>query len=127
MLELLASGNDTCGSTFNLTPYLGETILATTQGMTDDYEAPCGGAEGPDAVFQFAVPAGISSFSVLIEGEFEPVLHLRKDACSNPPILCVPSGSHQMDWPGQGSYYLIVDGKTAGDSGTFMITVTLVQ
>ena len=127
MLELLASGNDTCGSPFNLTPYLGETILATTQGMADDYEAPCGGAEGPDAVFQFAVPAGSMSMSVLVEGEFEPVIYIRKDACGNPPIMCVPSGSYQMDWPGQGIYYLIVDGKTAGDSGTFMITATLVQ
>jgi hypothetical protein len=52
-------------------------------------------------------------------------MYLAKDSCTAAPIACIPGASYEMGWPGQGKYYLFVDGKTAADKGLYTLKVTL--
>ena len=62
-----------------------------------------------------------------MDADFDPVVYLVPENCGGPPVACIPDISYEMGWPGQGTYYLFVDGKTANDKGLYTLTVTLSQ
>ncbi len=91
----------------------------------NDYFAGCGGEAGADSVYSFEVPPGTSGFTVQVDADFDPVVYLSKGACGSPFIACAPSDQYTMGWPEPGTYYLVVDGKTAADKGEFTVSVTM--
>jgi hypothetical protein len=62
-----------------------------------------------------------------VDADYQPTLYIVKDNCDGNPIACIPEGSYQMGWPGVGTYYLFLDGKTADQKGLYDLTVTLAQ
>ena len=121
-----APPNDSCAQPEQLSF---DNNVAKSSGMTlfstDQYSAACGGAGAPENVFQFTVPAGIASLSISLETDFSPAMYVVKDNCAGAPIACIPAAQYQMGWPGGGTYYLFLDGKTANDKGLYTLTVTL--
>jgi hypothetical protein len=98
-------------------------------GMTlfsnDFHQAVCGGAGAPENVYSFDVPPGVVSLDISLDADFAPTIYIAKDQCVASPIACIPAASYQMGWPGQGTYYLFVDGKGAGDKGLYTLTVSM--
>ena len=123
-----APDNDSCAAPQQL---IFQNNVSQASGMTlfsnDLSSAPCGGAGAPENVFSFVVPAGTSKASFNVDADFNPALYIVLEDCNGPPVACVPAASYDMGWPGQGTYYLFVDGKTANDKGLYTLTVTLTQ
>jgi len=123
-----APPNDTCAEPEQLNFQGGQ---AQANGMTlfsvDDYSAACGGAGAAENVYQFTVPANTSKLSVMIDADFNPAIYLAKEDCTSAPIACIPAAQYEMGWPGAGTYYLFVDGKTANDKGLYGVSVSLEQ
>ena len=120
--------NDTCAAPKLLTFVDGQVQQYGVSLFSDnDYFAGCGGDAGPDNVYQFDVPPGTSGFTVQVDTDFDPVIYLSKGACGSPFIACAPSDQYTMGWPEAGTYYLVVDGKTADDKGEYTVSVTLQQ
>ncbi len=123
-----APANDSCAAPQQL---IFQNNTSQASGMTlfsnDLSSAPCGGAGAPENVFSFVVPAGIAKLSFSVDADFDPVVYLVPENCGGPPVACIPDISYEMGWPGQGTYYLFVDGKTANDKGLYTLTVTLSQ
>ncbi len=118
--------NDTCADPLELQFVNGAAVqYGVSLFATNDYFAGCGGESGADNVYSFEVPAGISGFTVQVDTEFDPVIYLSKGACGSPFIACAPSASYTMGWPEPGTYYLVVDGKTAADKGEYTVSVTM--
>jgi hypothetical protein len=118
--------NDSCAAPQVLTF---QNKVAQASGMTlfskDDHQAVCGGTGAPENVYSFAVPPGTTSLSIDLTADFAPTIYLAKDSCTASPIACIPAASYQMGWPGQGAYYLFVDGKQGGDAGLYTLKVAL--
>ncbi|MBM4370978.1 MAG: hypothetical protein FJ098_04950, partial [Deltaproteobacteria bacterium] len=118
--------NDSCASPAALTFTNG---TSSAYGMnlfsSNDYSASCGGGEGLDNVYMFSVPAGTAQLSLSLAAAFQPVLYLGHGACTGPFIACAPSSSYSLGWPEPGTYYVVVDGKTAADKGEYTLTITL--
>ena len=123
-----APSNDSCAAPQQL---IFQNNTSQVSGMTlfsnDLYSAACGGAGAPENVFQFTVPAGVSKLDVSVDADFAPTMYVSKGSCEGDPIACVPAASYQMSWPGQGTYYLFLDGKTADAKGLYTLTVTMTQ
>ena len=123
-----APDNDSCAGP---QPMNFQNNVAQASGMTlfsnDLSSALCGGAGAPENVYTFVVPAGTSKLSLSVEADFNPALYLSKADCNAAPVACIPDVSYDMGWPGPGSYFLFVDGKTANDKGLFTLTVTVTQ
>ncbi len=123
-----APGNDSCAAPQQL---VFQNNTSQVSGMTlfsnDLYSAACGGAGAPENVFQFTVPAGVSKLDVAVDADFAPTMYVAKGSCEGDPIACVPAATYQMSWPGQGVYYLFLDGKTADAKGLYTLTVTMTQ
>lgn len=118
--------NDSC---INAAPLVFDGGTAQASGMTlfsnDFHQAVCGGAGAPENVYSFTVPPGIVSLNISLDADFAPAIYIAKEQCGASPIACIPSNSYQMGWPGQGTYYLFVDGKAAGSKGLYTLTVTM--
>ena len=123
-----APGNDSCAGPQQLTF---QNNTAKASGMTlfsnDLYSAACGGAGAPENVFTFVVPAGTSKLDLNVDADYDPVIYMVKDNCEGPLIACIPGGTYQMGWPGPGTYFLFLDGKTANDKGLYELTVGITQ
>ena len=123
-----APANDSCAAPQQL---VFQNNTSQVSGMTlfsaDNYSAACGGAGAPENVFQFTVPAGMSALNISVDADFAPTMYLSKESCEGAPIACVPADTYQMGWPGQGTYYLFLDGKTADAKGLYTLTVTMSQ
>ena len=123
-----APDNDSCAAPQQL---IFQNNEAQASGMTlfsnDLASAPCGGAGAPENVFTFVVPAGTSMLSLDVDADFDPALYLSKENCGAAPVACIPDASYDMGWPGPGTYFLYVDGKTANDKGLYTLSVTLTQ
>ena len=123
-----APDNDSCAAP---QPLIFVNNKAQTSGMTlfsnDLASAPCGGAGAPENVFTFVVPAGTSMLSLAVDADFNPALYLSKEDCGAAPVACIPDANYDMGWPGPGTYYLYVDGKTANDKGLYTLTVSMAQ
>jgi len=123
-----APDNDSCAAPQQL---IFQNNTSQASGMTlfsnDLSSAPCGGAGAPENVFSFVVPAGMAKLGFSVDADFDPVVYLVPENCAGPPVACIPDVSYEMGWPGQGTYYLFVDGKTANDKGLYTLTVTMTQ
>ncbi len=98
----------------------GMTLFATNK-----HSAACGGADAPETVYKFDVPAGTTSLSITVDADFAPVIYLVKGDCGQAPIACIPTNTYSMNWPTSGTYFLFIDGKTAADKGLYTATVTV--
>ena len=107
----------------------GLTIRDSTRGGADQFSSTCaGGAEGPDHVYALAVPEP-SRVRVRQSSEYDGALTLRKTcadastelACNDDFGLALKSAlSARLD---AGTYYLITDSFSAGQSGEYALTV----
>ncbi len=123
-----APGNDSCAAPQQM---VFENNIAKASGMTlfsnDLYSAACGGDGAPENIFTFVVPAGTSKLDISVDADFSPTIYMVNGACEGALIACIPDSSYQMGWPGPGTYYLFLDGKTADDKGIYELTVGLTQ
>ena len=123
-----APANDSCAAP---QPLIFQNNLSQASGMTlfsnDLSAAPCGGDGAPENVFTFVVPAGTSKLGFSVDADFDPVIYLVLGNCNGQPVACIPDASYEMGWPGQGTYFLFVDGKTANDKGLYTLTVNMAQ
>ena len=123
-----APANDSCAGPQQM---VFQNNVAKASGMTlfsnDLYSAACGGDGAPENVFTFVVPAGTSKLDIDVSADFTPTIYMVKGTCDGILIACIPDKSYQMGWPGPGTYFLFLDGKTAQDKGLYELTVTLTQ
>ncbi len=123
-----APPNDSCAAPQQMTF---QNNVAKASGMTlfsnDLYSAACGGDGAPENIFTFVVPAGTSKLAIDVSADFTPTIYMVKGTCDGILIACIPDKSYEMGWPGPGTYYLFLDGKTANDKGLYELTVTLTQ
>ena len=121
-----APDNDSCAAPQQL---IFQNNTSQVSGMTlfsnDLSSAPCGGVGAPENVFSFTVPAGTSKLSFSVEADFDPVIYLVLTDCGGQAVACIPDITYEMGWPGPGTYYLFVDGKTANDKGLYTLTVSM--
>ncbi|MFH1531160.1 MAG: hypothetical protein ABIK09_10570, partial [Pseudomonadota bacterium] len=121
-----APSNDLCGGAAAL---VFEGGVASQYGVSlfsnDNYSASCGGVGGVDNVYSFAVPPGTQQVTITVDADFDPVIYLANAACTGPYIACAPTAEYSIGWPEAGTYYLILDGKTANDKGEYTINVSL--
>jgi hypothetical protein len=119
-------GNDTCASPTLLdlskgpAEFTGLSLFAK-----DDYLAGCGGVNGKDVVFQFDVPPATAKATIMVAASYLPVMYLKKDNCTGSAIACVPGASYTMQWPAEGTYFLVLDGQGADQAGEYTVKVTL--
>ncbi len=123
-----APDNDSCAAPQQL---IFQNNTSQASGMTlfsnDLSSAPCGGVGAPENVFSFTVPAGTSKLSFSVDADFDPVIYLVLTDCGGQAVACIPDITYEMGWPGPGTYYLFVDGKTANDKGLYTLTVSMTQ
>ena len=91
---------------------------------SNDYSQPgCGGAAGPEVVYQFTLEDwGKLQFDVI--AAFEPAVYIRKGNCS--AGAAVGCGNKQLvtDVLSAGTYYLFIDSNLAQAKGDFNLVVT---
>jgi antirestriction protein len=80
---------------------------------------------GKDVVFQFDVPPATAKVTIMVAASYLPVMYLKKDNCTGSAIACVPGASYTMQWPAEGTYFLILDGQGADQAGEYTVKVTL--
>ena len=123
-----APANDSCAAP---QPMVFQNNVAKASGMTlfsnDLYSAACGGDGAPENIFTFVVPPGTAKLDISVAADFDPTIYMVNGACEGALIACIPDSSYQMGWPGPGTYYLFLDGKTANDKGLYELTVGLTQ
>lgn len=96
--------------------------------------ADCGGdsvGAGPDRVFEFEL-AGTADLDVRVGSNFDSVVRLTTKPCdlmTEVPGSCADAGAVgdeeaiHVDSAAAGKYYVVVDGKTAQQAGSFSVTV----
>ena len=123
-----APANDSCAAPQQL---VFQNNVGKASGMTlfsnDLYSAACGGDGAPENVFTFVVPPGTSKLDINVDADYDPVIYMVKDNCNGGLIACIPDSTYQMGWPGPGTYFFFLDGKTANDKGLYELTVGLTQ
>jgi hypothetical protein len=123
-----APANDSCAMPQQL---VFQNNVGKASGMTlfsnDLYSAACGGDGAPENTFTFVVPPGTSKLDINVDADYDPVIYMVKDNCEGGLIACIPDSSYQMGWPGPGTYFLFLDGKTANDKGLYELTVGITQ
>jgi hypothetical protein len=107
----------------------GLTVRDSTRGGADQFSSTCaGGAEGPDHVYALTVPEP-SRVRVRQNSDYDGALTLRKScadaaselACNDDFGLALRSAlTARLD---AGTYYLITDSFSAGQSGEYALTV----
>jgi hypothetical protein len=123
--------NDMCAGASTLT--LDDTMKAEIYGVslfsTDNYNAGCGGAGAPDLVYKVVVPNGYETMKVTVETEqFNPSIYITNGTCGTSAwITCSPIKTATLSWPTAGTYFIVVDGKTASDKGEFTLKVELIS
>ena len=125
----VAAANDACAGATTLT--LDETGKAEIYGVTffsnDDYSAGCGGAGAKDLVYRVVIPNGYETLKATVETtDFAPAVYLTNVGCGANWITCSPTKVATLSWPTAGTYYIVVDGKTAADKGEFTLKVELI-
>jgi len=129
-----------CGKAPTLTS--GRTVDGTTIGAGDRFTPSCTatdtGASGPDRVFKFVLNAPAEVRLVLVAPGFDGVVALRR-ACgegsggpSLPDLGCEAEtdGSHRVVFERgleAGTYWVVVDGRSASDQGPFTIEYRIVR
>jgi hypothetical protein len=123
------ASNDTCAGATTLT--LDENGKAEVYGVTffstDDLTAGCGGAGAKDLVYKVEIPNGFETLRATVETtDFAPIVYVTNTACGANWVTCVPNKVANISWPTAGTYYIVVDGKTAADQGEFTLKVEMI-
>jgi len=114
------------------------TISDTTAGATNAFQLACGGNTAQDVVYSVEVPANSVTLEVdIISASFDPVLEIRQ-AClrsNNDASLCNDDRSPGIrepaltvalpPSPSASVYYIVVDGFSSADYGTFTMNVSV--
>jgi hypothetical protein len=123
-----------CGAASTLTN--GRTVSGTTIGAGDRFTPSCAstdtGASGPDRVFKFVLTAAAEVRLVVTAPSFDAVVALRRacgEGSGSPPLPDLgceaeTDGSHRVVLERgleAGTYWVVVDGRSAGDQGSFTI------
>ncbi len=127
--------------------------LTTVDGMSISYEgttdAPgvvnnftstagggCTSAPGPEVALRFEVTSTIGTLVLTLDNpgtdaDWDPVLYVRGATCTGTQIGCNNDGNGGvlastlvLSNVQPGTYYIFVDGRTAGDAGAFEISLT---
>ncbi len=129
-VELEASplpANDTCDTVQAINA--GQDLIqvsGTTKWGLDQYEGTCGGDGVADVVYSFEANNANDDLLVTIDAAFAAVMVLRAQDCTEGfQLSCSTNGTITIQGLAPGIYYLIVDGVTAEDEGTFTLDVTL--
>jgi hypothetical protein len=124
-----ASGNsEACNTTEGVTTITAGMTNGDTTGASDDYTPTCAsGSGGTDLTYELDLPA-LTSLSVDVEDpnfNFFPDTVLLGASCKAPELACEGAFSTVTQGPlAAGSYFLVVDGDSAGLAGSFTITVS---
>jgi hypothetical protein len=129
-VELEASplpGNDTCATVEAINAGQAPIqVSGTTQWGLDQYSGTCGGEGVADVVYSFEANDANDDLQVTINAAFAPVMILRAQDCAGGvQFTCSTNGTISIQGLAPGTYYLIVDGVTPEDEGTFTLDVTL--
>jgi hypothetical protein len=124
-----AAANDTCAGATTLT--LDENGKAEIYGVTffsnDDYLGGCGGSGAKDLVYRIDVPNGFETMKATVDSlDFAPAIYMSNTTCGPNWITCSPTKVAVLSWPAAGTYYIVVDGKTANDKGEFTLKVEMI-
>jgi hypothetical protein len=112
------------------------TLSATTAGAADKFSASCGGGDtnttGPDRVFRFALASRATVRVTLVQTTFDGALALRKActdgvvagdvaelACETASEVRRPATIERALEPG--IYWVVVDGQSPTDQGSFSL------
>jgi hypothetical protein len=117
-------------------------IVGNTAGAGDKFSTSCAGGDtsstGPDRIFRFALPARATVRVSLMERGFEGALALRK-ACADgvggadvAELACevATEGHHPAVIERTleaGTYWIVVDGQSPADQGTFTLDYRVVR
>ena len=122
--------NDTCAgaTTLSLTE-MAQTVTGSTLLATNADESGCGGGSGGrDVWYRFVLPAARTVyFDVLDTIGWNSTMRIVRGTCSSPTEeMCNDDacGTIRSRVTGQltpGTYYLVVDGRTASDAGDFVL------
>jgi hypothetical protein len=123
------AANDTCPAATTLT--LDENGKAEVYGVTffskDDLFAGCGGVGAKDLVYRIVIPNGYETLKATVETtDFVPAVYMTNSGCGGSWITCSPTKVATLSWPAAGTYYIVVDGKTAADQGEFTLKVEMI-
>jgi hypothetical protein len=101
-------------------------VTGTTKWGLDQSKGGCGGEGVSDVVYSFEANNANDDLQVTINAAFAPVMVLRATDCKTGfPLSCSTNGTITIQGLAPGTYYLIVDGVTPEDEGTFTLDVTL--
>jgi hypothetical protein len=117
--------NDACAGAIHM-PFSGTgamSMFGSTKYAKDNYTV-CNTAGARDVVYSIAVPPLISTMTIYTSSSFNPALYVYSASCSGAPVQCSLS-SLFVNNPPQGTYFLVVDGRTADASGDFVVSVML--
>lgn len=95
---------------------------STADGSTGRLEGSCGGAQQPERVHLYRLPAQVGALDLEIRGfGFAPVVYVRRDPCGATAgeVVCAVGAADtplpiKLPLPTAGAYYVVVDGVTAG-------------
>jgi hypothetical protein len=83
-------------------------------------------------VYSFTLAGGSDVFLTTVGSSIDTVLYMRSGSCTGTEVGCrddyatgVTGGVLSLDNLGAGTYYVFVDGKTAGALGTFRLEVNI--
>ncbi|MFB6263191.1 MAG: hypothetical protein ABEL76_06125, partial [Bradymonadaceae bacterium] len=82
------------------------------------------GKSGPERVLTFEVPEPAAvEFELTSRSEFDsPVMEVREGGCDGSVVASVDGPKGTVEFQSSGTYYLIVEGKTGTDSGSFEVS-----
>jgi len=106
------------------------TAVGTTDGSTDDFEAPCGGGAGPDVVYKIVPGAtGTLTIDALGQDAMDPVLFSWDGACGVAPGECSDSSgsgsNEELTLQAQAGVPVFVVVDTNGVGGAYTLTARL--
>jgi cysteine-rich repeat protein len=128
-----APSNDACGAGGPTAIGAGGVFTGTTAGAGDDFTGGCGDTGGADVVYSFTLAAPSDVFITTVGTAFDSVVYLRPGSCTATNTGCQDDyrapvsddGVLIADNLGAGTYYVIVDGKTASARGTYRLEVNI--
>lgn len=123
------TGNETCGSAYDI-PVTGGLFRGDTTTMAADLDANCGDqARSADAVFRLALPERRRVTFDTGGSGYDTVLHIHRDACvSRGELACDDdSGDGSASFIDRtldaGTYYVVVDGRGMVSRGEYFLEV----
>ena len=125
--QAAGDASESCVSSEGVTLITGPTTTGTTTAQTNDVTPPTSCASStstaPDRTFRIDVPAMAALEFRLTGLSFDSTSVLLNSTCGGAPIACTDSPTTIVTNLAAGSYYFVVDGYFADDSGAFTLGV----